>query len=156
MSDELVTFPSPVTVEEAVASLPDLDKALGWGVQSMTRDTVRAMVLLASSRSEHYRYALAVSLGIAQYLYDMPEGAVAGREHFIRCNQNGSLIGHFDNLETHVIQEPLEKSSENEEEYMMLLVLDDNHQVDSYLLTRLRDYSDHVVINNILPKNTAL
>jgi hypothetical protein len=148
MSTELIKFPQPLPIAEAIAKLPDMQLALGWGVQSMVRDTVRAMVLLASSRSEHYRYALALTEGIAQLLYDMPEGATTARDAFIRCNQQGTLIGHFDSYEVHVIQE----SSAEEDQGMMLLVLDDNHLVDSYILTRLREYSDHVVINNILPK----
>jgi len=149
MSNDLVKLPTPMTIEEVVYELPELSMSLGWGVQSMVRDTVRAMVLLASARSEHYRYALAVSSGIGQYLYDQPQGAITSKEHFLRCTQVGSRIGHFDNLETHVLQTPVNEG----EERMMLLILDDNQMVDSYIMTQLRDYTDHVVINNILPRN---
>jgi hypothetical protein len=148
MNTELIKLPQRLPIAEAVRNLPDMNQALGWGVQSMVRDTVRAMVLLASSRSEHYRYALALTEGIAQLLYDMPEGATTARDAFVRCNQQGTLIGHFDSYEVHVIQEPVEEDNQG----MMLLILDDDHLVDSYILTRLREYSDHVVVNKILPK----
>jgi len=148
MSQELIKLPTPVTVQEAVSKVPDLSQCLGWGIQSMERSTVRSMILLASSKSEHFRYALGVTPDIAQYLYDLPEGAVTSREHFIRCNQQDTLIGHFDTLEVHVIQEMVDE----EDQCMMLLVLNDEHLVDSYLVTRLREYADHVVVNNILPK----
>jgi len=152
MNNELVKLPAPLTVGEVVAKLPPFDCSLGWGVQSMTADTVRAMVLLASSRSEHYRYALAASIGIAQYLFDMPEGSVTSRAHFVRSKQDGTRIGLFDNLDLHVIQEPVPE--EIEEEYLMLLILNDDHLVDSYIVSRLRLPSDHVVQTIKLP--TAL
>lgn len=148
MSTELIKFPEPVSIQAAVAKAPDLSQALGWGIQSLLRDTVRSMVLLATARSEHYRYALAVTPGIAQLLYDMPEGTIASRDCFIRCVQQDTLIGHYDTMEMHVIQELVDEDKQS----MMLLILNDDLLVDSYLLTRLREYSDHVVVNNILPK----
>ncbi len=147
MSKELVLFEKPLSVKEAVAKLPNKENKLGWGIQSMVVDTVRHMVLLASSRSEHFRYALGVTAGIAQYLYDLPQGAITNPSDFIRTNQVDTLIGHFDNLEVHVIQEV----TPEEDQLMMLLVLDDDHMAVGYLLTQLREYGDHVNVNNILP-----
>lgn len=147
--NNLVLFDKPLKVEDAVAHLPDMSRALSWGVQSLVKETVRSMILLATSLSEHYRYELALTDDIAQYLYDMPEGAVTASEHFIRCNQDGTVIGHFDAMSVHVIQE----KSEPDQQAMMLLILNDDRLVVGYLLTRLREYADHVVINNILPKS---
>lgn len=148
MSKELIMFSKPLDITEAVAKLPDLNQALAWGVQSLLKPTVSAMVRLATSMSEHYRYALALTDDIAQYLYDMPEGAITSSEFFKRCNQVGTLIGHFDMIEVHVIQE----RSDPEAQAMMLLVLDDDKKAVGYLVTRIREYADHVVVNNILPK----
>lgn len=150
MSHEMIMFDEPLTMPEAVAKAPEHSKALGWGIQSMVVQTVRSMVLLAAARSEHYRYALGVTPGIGQYLYDLPEGAITNPDHFVRTEQAGTLIGHFDNLEVHVIQE----LTPEEEQGLMLLVLDDNHKAVGYLYTQLREYGDHINVNNILPKKT--
>lgn len=150
MSIELITFEKPIAVDEAIANLPDMGQALGWGVQSMVKSTVDTMIRLASGLTDHFRYALALTDDIAQYLYDMPEGAVTASEHFIRCNQgDGTVIGHFNAMDVHVIQE----KSDPEQQAMMLLVLDDQQQVVGYLLTRIREYGDHIAVNNVLPKN---
>ncbi len=149
MNQQLVTYDRPLSVGEAVARLPDPAQALGWGVQSMTAETVRAMVLLASSRSDHFRYALGVTVGIAQYLYDMPDGAITSKSQFIRADQVGTRIGIFDSLELHVIQEAVPDTLE--EEYLLLLVLNDEHQVVGHLLSRLRLPSDHVTQTVKLP-----
>lgn len=150
MSNDLVMFDKPLSVVDAVQELPDFDRALAWGVQSMIMPTVKSMVLLATGLSEHYRYALALTHDIAQYLYDMPDGAITASEWFKRCDQVDTLIGHFDAMEVHVIQERSDPTCQG----MMMLVLDDDHMVVGYILTRLREYADHVVINNILPKRT--
>lgn len=148
MSTELVKLEQPTDVEQVVSKALDVGAALGWGVQSMTRDTVSAMVLLASSRSEHYRYAIAVSPDIAQYMMDLPPGATTSREHIIQtANLTGSLIGQFDMMDLHAIQE------ENGESYIALLILDDNRKVDSYIISRLRRAEDHVVHNIIKRKD---
>lgn len=139
----MIKLPTPQSIEQVIASLPAPEGALEWGIQSMTTDTVRAMTLLAASRSEHFRYALAVSVGIAQFLYDAPEGSVTQKAAFLRTQQDGTRIGIFDQLDLHVIQQPVPEDLE--EEYLMLLVLDDNHLVDSYVLSRLRLPADHVV-----------
>lgn len=149
MSKDLILFDKPLEVSEAVAKLPDFSRALGWGVQSMLLDTVRSMILLASTLSEHYRYAIGLTDDVAQYLYDMPKGAITNPNHFIRCNQVGTLIGHFDALDVHVIQE----RSDPANQAMILMVLDDDRKVVGYVATKLREYADHVVINNILPEN---
>ncbi|MNY42342.1 hypothetical protein D3C86_1772220 [compost metagenome] len=115
----------------------------------MTRDTVSAMVLLASSRSEHYRYAIAVSPDIAQYLADLPDGSTTSREHIIQSVQVGTLIGQFDMMDLHVIQE------DTDESYMVLLILDDDRLVDSFIVSRLRRAEDHVV-KSILPPRKDL
>ncbi|MNN35904.1 hypothetical protein D3C81_1497720 [compost metagenome] len=151
-NQSLVMFEKPLTVAEAVAKAPDLEKALGWGVQSMVAATVRHMVLLASNLSEHYRYSIGLSGDIAQYLYDAPEGAITDPNLFLRTAQVDTLIGHFDNLEVHVIQEAM---PEEDSQCLMLLVQDDDRMVVGYLLTRLRDYADHVNVNNVLPKSKA-
>lgn len=151
MSNELVTFNPPVSVEEAVAKAPDMSNALGWGIQSMVVTTVRSMVLLAAARSDHYRYALAVTGAIGQYLYDLPEGAITNPDHFKPTVQVGALIGHFDNHEVFVIQE----ATPEEDQGLMLLILDDDRKVAGYILTRLREYSDHINVNNILPKKKS-
>lgn len=145
MSNEnmLVNLPVPQPIDQVVSTLPDPEDALEWGIQSMTTDTVRAMMLLAATRSEHFRYALAVTVGIAQFLYDAPEGSVTQKSAFQRTQQDGTRIGIFDQLDLHVIQQTV--PDEFEEEYLMLLVLDDNHMVSSYVLSRLRLPSDHVV-----------
>lgn len=148
MSNEMIMFDRPLTVAEAVAKAPDMSKALGWGTQSMVVATVRSMVLLAAARSEHFRYALGVTGGIAQYLYDLPDGAITNPEHFIRTEQVDTLIGHFDNHEMHVIQEV----TAEEDQGLMLLVLDDDKKAVGYVLTQLREYGDHINVNNILPK----
>ncbi len=153
MNAELIKFPTPLSIEAAVAALPPAEHCLEWGIQSMTADTVRAMILLASSRSEHYRYALAVTVGIAQYLVDAPDGSITARALFVNSGQDGTRIGLFDSLDTHVIQVAVDESVE--EEYMMLLVLDDNHMVDGYIMTRLRMPSDHVVKTIKLPSAIA-
>jgi hypothetical protein len=150
MSNTLVMFEHPLSIGEAVSKLPDFDQALEWGVQSMTMPTVKSMILLATKLSEHYRYSLALTHDIAQYLYDMPEGAITSKQWYQRCDQVDTLIGHFDAMEVHVIQE----GSDPECQGMMLLVQDDDHKVVGYILTKLREYSDHVVVNNILPKRT--
>lgn len=148
---QLIMFDKPLTIEEAVQAAPDQALALPWGVQSMVADTVRHMVLLASSISEHYRYALGLSGGIAQYLYDQPAGAITNPELFLRTAQVGSLIGHFDGLETHAIQAEIPE----DEQCMMLLVINDDKLVVGYLLTKLREYGDHINVNNVLPKTKA-
>lgn len=150
MSNELIMFDHPLTVEQAVAKAPDHSNALGWGIQSMVVATVRSMVVLAAARSEHFRYALGVTPGIAQYLYDLPEGAITNPDHFVRTEQVGSLIGHFDNLEVHAIQE----LTPEEEQGLMLLVLNDDKLAVGYIYTQLREYGDHINVNNILPKKT--
>ncbi|MCY1286203.1 hypothetical protein D9M68_18550 [compost metagenome] len=150
MSSNLVMFDEPLDLSQAIAKLPDFDRALEWGVQSMTMPTVKSMILLAAGLSDHYRYALALTHDIAQYLYDMPDGAITSKQWFKRCDQVGSLIGHFDAMDVHVIQEGSDPACQG----MMLLVLDDDHKAVGYILTRLREYSDHVVVNNILPKRT--
>jgi hypothetical protein len=147
----MVMFDHPVTVAEAVAKAPVHANALGWGIQSMVVQTVRSMVLLAAARSEHYRYALGVTGGIGQYLYDLPEGAITNPDHFKRTDQVETLIGHFDNLEVHVIQE----LTPEEEQGLMLMVLDDDKLVVGYLYSQLREYGDHININNILPKTKS-
>ncbi|MNP89155.1 hypothetical protein D3C85_15580 [compost metagenome] len=149
MSTELIKFLEPVSIETAVSKAFSLENALGWGVQSMTRDTVSAMVLLASSRSEHYRYAIAVSPDIAQYLADLPDGSTTSREHIIQSVQVGTLIGQFDMMDLHVIQE------DTDESYMVLLILDDDRLVDSFIVSRLRRAEDHVV-KSILPPRKDL
>lgn len=151
MSIELIMFEKPLSIKEAVTSLPDFDKALPWGVQSMVKSTVDSMIRLAAAASDHFRYALALTHDIGQYLYDMPEGAITSNEHFIRCDQVDTLIGHFNAMDVHVIQE----LSDPEMQGMMLLVLNDDHLAVGYLLTRIREYADHVVVNNILPKSAA-
>lgn len=150
MSNEMIMFDHPLTVTEAVAKAPDHNNALPWGIQSMVVDTVRSMVLLAAARSEHFRYALGVTAGIGQYLYDLPEGAITNPDHFKRTDQVDSLIGHFDNHEVHVIQE----LTPEEDQGLMLLVLDDDHKAVGYIYTQLREYGDHINVNNILPKKT--
>lgn len=152
MSIQLIMFEKPLPVAEAISTLPDFDQALGWGVQNIEKSTVEAMIRLATMASEHFRYALAVTDDIGQYLYDMPVGAITAAEHFIRCNQVESLIGHFLTLDVHVIQQ----RSVPEQQGMMLLVLNDDKLVVGYLLTKIREYADHVVVNNILPKSAAL
>lgn len=151
MSNEVILFDKPITVQEAVAKAPDMEKALSWGVQSMVVETVRSMVLLAAARSEHFRYALAVTPAIGQYLYDLPDGAITNPNNFVRCVQVDTLIGHFDNHEVHVIQE----YTPEEEQGLMLLILDDERNVAGYILTKLREYDDHINVNNILPKFKA-
>lgn len=150
MNNELIMFDHPLTVAEAVAKAPAMTDSIGWGIQSMVVDTVRSMVLLASSRSEHFRYALGVTGGIGQYLYDLPDGAITNPDHFKRTVQVDTLIGHFDNHEVHVIQE----ITPEEEQGMMLLVLNDDRKAVGYLYTQLREYGDHINVNNILPKKT--
>lgn len=151
MSNEVILFDKPLTVTEAVAKAPDMSKALPWGVQSMVVETVRSLVLLAASRSEHFRYALGVTPGIAQYLYDLPDGAITNPNHFIRCVQTDTLIGHFDNHEVHAIQE----YTPEDEQGLMLLILNDDRLAVGYILTKLREYGDHINVNNILPKSKA-
>lgn len=146
MSNALIMFPAPCTVEEAVAKAPAHSEALGWGIQSLLPDTVNGMILLASSQSEHYRYALAVTPAMAQYLYDQPKGAITNPNLFLRAEQVGSRIGHFLDFEMHAIQE----MTAEEEQGMMLIILDDDHKAVGYLYTRLREYGDHVTVNNIL------
>lgn len=150
MSNELIMFDRPLTVAEAVAKAPDHQSALPWGIQSMVVQTVRSMVLLASARSEHFRYALGVTGGIGQYLYDLPEGAITNPDHFQRTEQVDTLIGHFDNHEVHVIQEV----TPEEEQGLMLLILNDDKLAVGYVYTQLREYGDHINVNNILPKKT--
>ncbi|MNO12958.1 hypothetical protein D3C76_25780 [compost metagenome] len=147
-TQQMVMFDRPLTIAEAMQHAPAQEKALGWGVQSMVATTVRHMVLLASSLSEHYRYAIGLSGGIAQYLYDQPDGAVTNPDTFLRTAQVDTLIGHFDGLETHVIQEEIPE----DQQCLMLLVINDDKLVVGYLLTKLREYTDHVAVNNILPK----
>lgn len=147
MSPQLITLPSPTSIEEALSKLPDRELALAWGQQSLSPKTIEAMVLLASKLSEHYRYAIGLSVEMCQYLYDNPAGGTAGMDRFLRCEQVGTLVGHYDGYEVHVIQEV--PDPDLEEEYMMLLVLDDLRMVDSYLLTRLRIYTDHVASSHL-------
>lgn len=138
----LVSFDHPVTVPEAVAVLPPRHYALGWGKQALSAETVKAMILLASKLSEHYRYALAVSVDMAQYLYDNPRGGTVDTSGFIRSpQQQDTLIGVWNAVEVHVIQQM--PDPDLEEEYLMLLILDDDKMVDSYLLSQLRVYTDH-------------
>lgn len=145
MSKELIKLENPTPLSEVISKAFNVDDALGWGVQSVTRDTTNAMVLLASSRSPHYRYAIAVSPDIAQYLADLPDGATTSKEYIIMSEQVGSLIGQFDMMDLHAVQEDIDES------YMALLVLDDDRMVDSYIITRLRRAEDHIV-KSILPK----
>lgn len=147
MSNDMIMFPAPCSVAEAVSKAPVHANALGWGIQSLLPDTVNGMLLLASSKSEHFRYVLAVTPAMAQYLYDRPQGAITNPDLFLRTEQVGSLIGHFLGYEMHAIQE----LTPEEEQGMMLIVLDDDHQAVGYFYTQLREYSDHVTVNNILP-----
>lgn len=150
MSNDLIMFPAPCSVEEAVSKAPVHANALAWGVQSLVPDTVKSMILLATSKSEHFRYALAVTPSMAQYLYDQPTGAITNPSLFLRAEQVGSRIGHFLDLEMHAIQEV----TPEDEQGMMLLVLDDDHNAVGYLYTQLREYSDHVTVNNILKQKS--
>lgn len=141
--DGLIKFNEPVTVTYAISKLPPREQCLSWGKQSLTEDLIRGMLHLASRLSEDYRYVLGVTPEVAQYLYDCPEGGTLDTSHFMRCKQKDSLVGHWNGMETHVIQEY--PSNEWGEEYGMLLILDDNHMVTGYLMTKLHQYADNIV-----------
>lgn len=146
MRGEIIKFAQPMQIEEVVKQPLDISKALGWGVQSMTKGTVDAMVLLASSRTDAYRFALAVSPDIGDYLIDLPIGSVTSNEYF-KCvpEIKGSLIGTAEgSLEVHRVEE------DDGNSYLALLTLNDDKLVDGYVITRLRTPDDHVV-KNILP-----
>lgn len=147
MSGDVIKFDTPKSIPDVVKSALDVDKALGWGVQSMVKETVNALVLFASSRSDAFRYALAVSPDIGDYLLDLPVGSITSSEYFKSVPEvQDSLIGTFDTwMEVHQIEENIDQS------YLALLLLNDNdNSVQGYVVTRLRTPDDHIV-KNILP-----
>lgn len=135
-------FDQPQELATVLEKLPNPEHALKWGKQTFGHGVIEGMILLASKETEHYRYALGVSLGIAQVLYEPVQTTVVEPEHFIRCKQNGTLIGHYDTWEVHVIQEVPE---DMEEEVLLLLILNDDRKVVGYVQTRIRAAQDHVV-----------
>lgn len=149
MQTKSVKLAKPLSPEEFVVNAPDLADALGWSIQSISRDTVSAMVLLATSLSDHYRYAVAVSPDIADYLTYLPDGATTAKDIISINDIGGVKIGLFDMMDLYSFQ------VDNEESYVALLILNDDKLVDSYILSRLRPVEDHVV-HNIIPKSKAV
>lgn len=148
MNTPIHFYETPRTLEEAIAVLPDPTTALGWGKQTFGHGLLNGMILLASKNTEHYRYKLAVSLGIAQVLYQPVNNTVVEREHFIRCEQKDSLIGHYDAYDVHVIQ----VDPDGEDEALMLLICDDNDQVVGHIFSEIRPAQDHIVTMMKPPK----
>lgn len=126
------------SIADVMSALPNPDNVLEWGVQTLSMDVVRAMILLASKESEDFRYALGVTLGMAQLLYE-PVGNGLGKTDFVRCDQVDTLIGHMDVYPVHVFQQVPEYPTE----YLCLLILDDSEMVTGTVLTRLRPADEH-------------
>lgn len=149
IKDYFIELPTPLNIEEVVTTHPDLDKSLPWGIQTMNRATLNGLLRAATAMSDEFRYALMVPVTTAQYLCDLPEGALTEASDFVRCDQNESHFGYFCTLPIHVAQQSY---NEYDRAYMTLLILNQDGLVVGYTTTLIRGEADHIVNNNVLPR----